>query len=485
MRETESLRRPGKSALPTISDYIDALRNPYGRFRTLGEPESRTNTRGEILFYAGNNSAVFPAAQNGNTITIKCYIKNRLHAEKIYSYICAADDSLLTPARLLTEEIYVYDIFGQGCYHDIVAADWVDGITLETAIARAARRDGYTFGELSESFDDMSLRLLAREWAHGDLKPENIIVRPDRSLCLIDYDAMFVPDLTGSHTLETGTPQYQHPARGHTVYDKSIDDYPIALISVSLRALAVEPALYDRYNHKDNIIMYPSDILNDTSEPYRTALQLFARRGDHASYNLALALRSPSPRIPNLSELLTSRSSCSQMSMTQVVEPGHPATSELSPFPDDDGLWGYRDTEGRTVIPAVYQTANRFSDGMAVVRIDGIWQVIDPSGAMILDCSQYDAVKPFSDGLAPVCRDGKWGFITVDGTVAVEPRYEMAGILREGFAVIKLGGRYGYADGSGKIAAPPVYDYATGFRNGKATVSIDGQTFEIEYPDPE
>ena len=38
-------------------------------------------------------------------------------------------------------------------------------------------------------------------FAHGDLKPDNILVRDDGSLVLVDYDGMYVPAMQGQKAL--------------------------------------------------------------------------------------------------------------------------------------------------------------------------------------------------------------------------------------------------------------------------------------------
>ncbi len=482
MRGTEMLRTRIRGGLPTISEYADALANPYGRFRTLEGVEPYTDARGDVVFFAGNNAAVFPVSTSRGTTTLKCYIKNGLHAKEVYSYLSARHDPLLTPARLLEDEIFVHSMFGEDGWHDVVAMEWVGGTTLETAIRRASREDGFNFGALSAAFEDLGRELLSREWAHGDLKPENIIVRADGTLCLIDYDAMFVPALAGLHTLEVGTPPYQHPARDRTLFDKSLDDYAIAVIAASLRALALDPGLYKRYNRSDNIILYPADILSGRSEAYGEMMRLFASRGGHDSYNLALSLGSPSPRIPGLAKKLQRRPLYTPVD-GELPKAADIKSTYTAAYPEpymDGGLWGYRDGTGREVIPAMYETAHAFSNGLAVVRIHGRWQVIDPSGTVVLDCADYSVVKPFSEGLAAVCtKGGQWGYITREGLTAVEPRYEMAGLFRDGLALACSGNSYGYIDHSGQWAIQPVYGYATGFRDGRATVQLNDEIFEI------
>ena len=164
------------SALPSISQYVDSLTNPSGLFRTLGEVDADRDARGAVRFCAGSNAAVFRITAAGEEYALKCPLKRGPHFGAIYEYIETHPDPLFAPTRLLRDELYVYDAFGRGGYCDVVVSQWLPGVTLETEIKRAARECPERFGELAAGFDAMASALLGKEWAHGDLKPENIIV---------------------------------------------------------------------------------------------------------------------------------------------------------------------------------------------------------------------------------------------------------------------------------------------------------------------
>ncbi len=403
------------------------MATPDGRFRTLGEVEALRDIHGNVRFYSGNSAAIFPAAGG---LMLKCYTKPPCHADVVYDYLIGRHDPLLAPCRLLRSEIFVHDFIGEGDFYDIVAADWVDGVTLETALRRASTEGG--FAELSTEFDRMAMELLAREWAHGDIKPDNIIVRADGSMCFVDYDAMWVPALDGEVTAEVGTPQYQHVKRNSNFFCKAIDDFSVALISVSLRALALDPELYVRYNHGDNIILYP-----DGGAALYDVIRLFSERGQWHSMRLAEALRTPVPQIDGLREMLSA----------SVAD----AVSELS-----------------------------FKDGVAPICSLGVWKIIDNQGVIRAVPEGLDMVKPFSEGVAAVRRDGLWGFVDTNGKVVVEPRFELTGSMHEGLAVVKSDGKFGFVDMAGAMPIPAEWNYATSFRNGLANVNRDGKDFVID-----
>ncbi len=308
---------------PTISDYVATLENPTGVFRTLGEgcPDGivavERDLYGAPALRAGNSAAVFTylraaSGENGSRGPsdksgvrplerrfLKCYIRPNPHLHTIYDYIQRTRPELLREVRLLRAELFVMPLAGQARWVDVVEGAWKDGVTLDVALARAGfpERSGAhasravgpskaakvsgawgsfessgsaTRRRLAAGFERLCEALRAEEWAHGDLKPENIVVHEavrmglsgDREagragrgaadsdcertgddsvadgvrMSLVDCDAMWVPELAGQLAVELGTPGFRDPARTPDRFDKSIDDYAIAAIRDLLRA---------------------------------------------------------------------------------------------------------------------------------------------------------------------------------------------------------------------------------------------------------
>jgi len=233
---------------PTITDYIDALENPRGVFRTLGEVAVERDHYGAPLFRAGNSAAVFTYPDGGRRRMLKCYIRPNPHLRAVYGYIERMRPPLLPRARLLAGELFVYTSGDAGEWVDVVEGEWVEGVTLAEAAGRAVRaRDTGRLERLAEEFERLRAALAAAEWAHGDLKPDNIVVRPDGAMTLVDCDALWIPELAGLPSAELGTPPYRHPARTAADFDKTIDRRPGRIIAHCLGLLARDPAARAAY----------------------------------------------------------------------------------------------------------------------------------------------------------------------------------------------------------------------------------------------
>lgn len=63
------------------------------------------------------------------------------------------------------------------------------------------------------------------------------------------------------------------------------------------------------------------------------------------------------------------------------------------------GRYGFIDKLGHLVIPANFERAGDFCEGMAPVLVNKLWGFIDKSGQMVIP-ARYLSVRPFSDGLA-------------------------------------------------------------------------------------
>ena len=107
----------------------------------------------------------------------------------------------------------------------------------------------------------------------GDIKPDNIMVRSDGTLTLVDYDGMFVPAMKGQKSPTIGTKDFSHPLRTIDDFDETIDDFALASMALSLKAISLNPSLLDEYGASDRLLFSAADYLDLSKSETMTALQ--------------------------------------------------------------------------------------------------------------------------------------------------------------------------------------------------------------------
>ena len=154
-------------------------------------------------------------------------------------------------------------------------------------------------------------------------------------------------------------------------------------------------------------------------------------------------------------------------------------TNEYWPFEDySTGKYGFSHN-GTRVIPARYDRAWSFSEGMAWVEINGKRGFIDKSGTLVIP-ARYEDAWPFHEGLAGVKINGKWGFIDKSGTLVIPARYDNTWFFSEGLAWVVINDKFGFIDKSGTLVIPARYDWAGYFSEGSCAVKLNGRTFLID-----
>ncbi len=264
-----------------------ALRQPDGLFRTLGEPRLCTDLFERPIVLSGNNAFIAQVELGGRRMRLKCYtMPAPEHFDRIYG------------ERLHRRELLLP---GTGIEPmDVLAEEWIEGATLDSVVRKACLHgDADRLKALSVRFDRMAAALLADDRAHGDLKPENIIVGPDDTLHLIDWDAAFLPAFRGMRSHESGTPAYRHPARTAEFFNERLDDFPAAIISASLAALAIDPSIETHAASHESLLLDAGSVLCRTPL-YHRVIRLFGDNDDAVHFAIACMASAPTPEIPEL-----------------------------------------------------------------------------------------------------------------------------------------------------------------------------------------
>lgn len=124
-----------------------------------------------------------------------------------------------------------------------------------------------------------------------------------------------------------------------------------------------------------------------------------------------------------------------------------PFSENLAAVSEDGRNWGFIDIRGSFVIPARYEAAREFSQGVAPVKIKGKWGLVGRDGKLALP-ARYDDIYSVREGWAVFRNGNRRGFLRVsspgDITEAVPEQFENVFSSREGLAPVKLGGRWGF-----------------------------------------
>ena len=249
---------------PLISEYVRAIQDAGNNLDELAHLVPVQDDHGEPYRSSGAFAVVFKMKdeQTGKFYALKCFTEEQEGRAEAYRQIADelefVDSSYITSVKYLDKEIFVDS---SSCEEDdfpVLLMDWIDGETMETYIAEN-NQDNYAMAMLCYRFCKMAAWLRSQPFAHGDIKPDNIMVRPDGNLTLVDYDGMFVPAMKGQKSPTIGTKDFSHPLRTVDDFDETIDDFALASIALSLKAISLKPSLLDEYGGADRLLFSAED----------------------------------------------------------------------------------------------------------------------------------------------------------------------------------------------------------------------------------
>jgi hypothetical protein len=203
----------------------------------------------------GNEAVVYQLRQaTGKVLALRCWLNDAVDPEIIERYRALSKPETLRGLHEVANSPIVPSItmYSDGINLEaedlhseakpVVVLDWLMGPTVLAAVDRAAKASdtGY-LGALASAWRRAALAAAEVGFVHGDLAPENAILRPKEGIAYVDYDTAFwsgapsVPKLNGS-------PAYTHP-RQRAIAPQQADHFAAYVVYVSLRILALWPAL--------------------------------------------------------------------------------------------------------------------------------------------------------------------------------------------------------------------------------------------------
>jgi serine/threonine protein kinase len=245
---------------PLISEYIDAVKAAEDNFEELKNLRPVLDDDGQPVMSSGNFAVVFKMTDGKKNYAVKCFTKAQDGRDSAYRLISEELQKIQSPyilkVRYLDKELFVDTTQTEETEFPVLLMDWVEGQTLSSFLQNIANNydEDYSFWSEEEektalfelkclpyNFIRAASWLIKQPFAHGDIKPDNIIIKPDGTCVLVDYDGMYVPAMQGMKMQCMGTPNFRYPLINDQRFDKSLDNYSIAIIALSLRAFALEP----------------------------------------------------------------------------------------------------------------------------------------------------------------------------------------------------------------------------------------------------
>ena len=262
---------------PLISEYLAAILEAKDNLDRLSHLVPVLDKYGEPYRSSGAFAVVFKMKdeQTGKCYALKCFTEEQEGRAEAYRKIAEelefVDSPYITSVKYIEKELFV-DSNCEDEEFPVLLMDWIEGETMETYIADNYT-DNYAMSMLCYRFCKMAAWLRSQSFAHGDIKPDNIMVRPDGTLTLVDYDGMFVPAMKGQKSPTIGTKDFSHPLRTVDDFDETIDDFALASIALSLKAISLNPSLLNTYGASDRFLFSAADYLDLSKSKTMTALQ--------------------------------------------------------------------------------------------------------------------------------------------------------------------------------------------------------------------
>jgi len=247
--------------LPRGDEYNVAVQNPRISFNDedLRLSTVETTPLGLPKPYSGGFTITYKLSNGQKSWAVRCFhrdisdLKRRYQA--IEAFLSKNNSKYFVEAKYLEEGIKV-----NGRAYPIIKMQWLEGEPLNVYLSKNYKQKTKVEKLLSD-FVNLINELERYGIAHGDLQHGNIIVKND-SLYLIDYDGMYLPELASLQTNEIGHINYQHPKRSASHYNQYIDRFSAIVIYIGLKAITLNPSLWEKYDNSENILFKSQDFVD-------------------------------------------------------------------------------------------------------------------------------------------------------------------------------------------------------------------------------
>ena len=290
--------------LPEESEYNIAIQNPNTCFsdNDLRGGDIQTNNLGLPTPYSGGFTTTYKITTGNLSWAVRCFIRDVHNLQIRYQAI----DDFIDRNRvdyLVEARYFKYGIRAKNDWYPIIKMKWVEGDLLNVYLEKILNKGKEVIESFLQKFNDLVEKLEKDKVSHGDLQHGNIILKNDR-VFLIDYDGMYLPEISTIGTGEDGHPNYQHPGRTSKSFNDKMDRFSSIVIYLSIKALSIKPELWKKYNNGENIILRGSDFADPKKSELFYELSQIAEL-EKLAYRFASVCLSEYDKVPSLKGFLT------------------------------------------------------------------------------------------------------------------------------------------------------------------------------------
>lgn len=259
--------------LPNLEDYINTAQiDPSKIFKDpiLQKCAIQKNALGMPRIRSGNFAIIFKLNISNLEYAVRCFLNMPETSEKRHHSIEKKINSIESSENKFsnfTKFNYQKEgILVDQNYLPIIKMKWVKGPTLGEFISREYRNEEFMLA-LKLSLRELYNFLKVVNCAHGDIQPGNLIVNNNgKTLKLIDYDGMYVPDIKLLGAAEIGHINFQHPKRNKTFFTANLDFFSFILLDTVITCLINNPDLWDEsFSDEEGILFRAEDLRNPSS----------------------------------------------------------------------------------------------------------------------------------------------------------------------------------------------------------------------------
>ena len=317
---------------PTLEQYNEALQHPRLALNdpALKQGQVATTGLGLPLALCGGFALTYTFSTSNKKYAVRCFHKKSKDLEKRYHAISTRLKNL-SSSYFVDFEYQPQGIRVQGNSYPVVKMAWAKGETLGEFLENHYSIAS-SLSNLRKSLQSLAIFLESQNMAHGDIQPGNVMVaEAGKTIQLIDYDGIFVSDLSGIGSSELGHRNFQHPKRSARSWNSHLDRFSFICIDIALSALISSPNFWNKTQSDGDSILFKANDFADVAQSTIFSDLIGDSRFSQVAKNFAAICNADFEKTPSLADFLANRNIpvSIQPALTTVAK----AKQYLSAFP--------------------------------------------------------------------------------------------------------------------------------------------------------